>query len=496
MQEDNERALGSGNDGDDDFELPDPKKVNKAERERRKVERRLERRKRRSEGEHKTVLTEVCARHPNDVHRQLETYLRKAPQPALIGDRREVGRETRTEFGNTLKRALNDLRKRRAPIRNLNEFGQKQAICVIEGWMEQGLSPKTIRCWISHLRKFVTLMGKPHEIPDGKLWQEILSRAGICIPKVSQVRTVPKSFTSMGVDPLAKAEDVAKRCAWCALYILLALAFGLRLKECVELNPFESDLGNTLHLMFGTKAGRPRHVDLSIDPTVRALQQKVLSQAKALALKNRKRKLRIPGYAIARMINRSYYIFRKCGITLKDDGVVFHGLRHEYALQDFLERSGLPAPVLAEVPPRIYEQHRAAVDEAESGTASQLGHGRSRIYAAYGGRVRALGKDCLRRQREYLALIQGSLEIAEAAAAQGVGECWIVGSAADGLPLAPSEPIGFAVQFGPDQVPTDLPRRRLALEKALATLGRPFSLSVRLERPPEGLEVIFPGQKL
>lgn len=477
--------------GSDDFELPNARLVNKTERERRKVERRLERRKRRSEGEHKPVVAEVCARHPNDVFSQLKSYLRKAPQPALTGLKRDVGRETRTEFGNTLRRALNDLRKRRAPIRNLNEFGRKQALCVIKGWADQGLSPKTIRCWISHLRKFVTLMGKPHEIPDGKLWQDILSSAGISIAKVSQVRTVPKSFTSMGIDPIAKAAEVAKYCAWCAMYMLLALAFGLRLKECVELNPFESDLGNTLHLMHGTKGRRPRHVDLSTDPIFRAFQLDVLAKAKELALRNRKSKLRIPEYEIARMINRSYYIFRKCGITAKDEGVVFHGLRHEYALQDFQERSGLPAPVLAQVPPRIYEEQRAVVDDAESGTARQLGHGRGRIYGAYGGRGRALGKDCLQRQRDYLVMIQGSLEVAEAVAAQGVTECWIVGLAADGLPLAPLEPIGFAVQFGPDPVPADLPARRSALEKALATLGRPFSLSVRLERPPEGLEVIF-----
>jgi hypothetical protein len=366
---------------------------------------------------------------------------------------------------------------------------------VTKSWVARGLSVKTIRCWISHLRKFVTLAGKPDEIPDGKRWEEILAEAGIQLPKLSQVRKVPKTFTSVGVDPVAKAKEVAQYCGWCALYILLALAFGLRLKECVECNPFESDLGITLHLMFGTKARRPRHVDLSTDPVRRAFQERVLAQAKEMALKNPRRKLRIRGYSIDRMISRAYYIFRKCGITLRDDGVVFHGLRHEYALQDYHERGGLPAPVLAIVPPRIYEQHLESVLEAKRGTMSQVGHSRDSVFASYGGSVKAFAKDCVARQREYLRLIQGSLDIAEAVAEQGVNECWLVGSAANGLPLGPLEPIGFAVQFVADQVPADLPARRSALEKAMATLGRPYTLSVRLERPPEGLEVIFPSRK-
>ena len=493
MREENPQPPRQGE--GDDFELPDHRLVNKSERERRKAERRQERSKRRSEGEHKTILAQVCSLHRDDPFRQLGLYLRKTPQPALTGTTREVGHDTRTEFGNTLKLVLNELLALRRPIRNLNEFGRKQALALIRRWVDAGLSGKTIRCRISHLRKFVTLAGRPGEIPDGKRWKEILEEAGIQIPELSQVRKVPKTFTAAGVDPVAKAKEVAQFCEWCALYILLALAFGMRLKECVELNPFESDLGITLHLMFGTKARLPRHVDFSTDPVRRAFQEDVLARAKEMALKNPRRKLRIRGYSIDRMISRAYYIFRKGAITMRDGGIVFHGLRHEYALQDYQERRGLPAPVLAIVPPRIYEQHRESVQQATRGTMKQVGHSREPVFASYGGSVRSFNSDCVGRQREYLAMIQGSVDIAQAVAAQGVDTCWLVGSAAEGLPLGPLEPIGFAVQFGADYVPPDLAARRAALSEALATLGRPFVLSVRLERPPEGLEVIFPSRK-
>jgi hypothetical protein len=112
MQEENPQSARQGE--GDDFELPDHRLVNKSERERRKAERRQERSKRRSEGEHKTILAQVCALHRNDPFRQLGLYLRKAQQPALTGTRREAGHDTRTEYGNTLKRVL-------------NEFGRKQA---------------------------------------------------------------------------------------------------------------------------------------------------------------------------------------------------------------------------------------------------------------------------------------------------------------------------------------------------------------------------------
>jgi len=76
--------------------------------------------------------------------------------------------------------------------------------------------------------------------------------------------------------------------------------------------------------------------------------------------------------------------------------------------------------------------------------------------------------------------------------AAGVSECWIVGKAAEGLPLQPGEAIGFAVSFS-DGLPSDLADKRSMLQVALSTFGYPFSLSVRLERPEEGLEVLFPS---
>jgi len=82
--------------------------------------------------------------------------------------------------------------------------------------------------------------------------------------------------------------------------------------------------------------------------------------------------------------------------------------------------------------------------------------------------------------------------LAQAVRAAGVAECWIVGRAAEGLLLQPSEAIGFAVSFA-GGVPSDLADKRSLLESALATFGYPFALSVRLERPEEGLEVIFPS---
>lgn len=86
---------------------------------------------------------------------------------------------------------------------------------------------KTIRCWISHLRKF-TLAGKPDEIPDGKRWEEILAEAGIQLPMLSQVRKVPKTFTSVGVDPVAKAKVSVPRSAPSSNLELSRRAVGAR----------------------------------------------------------------------------------------------------------------------------------------------------------------------------------------------------------------------------------------------------------------------------
>lgn len=67
----------------------------------------------------------------------------------------------------------------------------------------------------------------------------------------------------------------------------LQIAFGLRLNESMQFEPFQCDAGTKILVIRGTKGGRPRTVDLDPDAAIAAWQRDILNRAAEIARQQR-----------------------------------------------------------------------------------------------------------------------------------------------------------------------------------------------------------------
>ena len=189
-----------------------------------------------------------------------------------------------------------------------------------------------------------------------------------------------KSWVGQGIDVAAKIAEVAAESKVVAIQLELCLAFGLRVLEAISLRPAVASegefMGAAVHVRDGTKGGRSRLV-----PIENEVQQDVLARAKALSDK-KSGFLGNRGGDDEQRRKHFYYVLKKCGITLAQDGITAHGLRHQYMQESFKRLLGIEAPVRG--------GDLSQVDPDELQVASQklmerAGHSRVSIGSAYYG---------------------------------------------------------------------------------------------------------------
>ncbi len=152
---------------------------------------------------------------------------------------------------------------------------------------------------------------------------------------------------------------------------------SLRRTEAIMLKPKIADEGETLHVRWGTKGGRPRLV-----PIVSEYQRAVLDKAKSMC-DDKKGVVCRPGKTLEQAINRFKYIMSSCGITKKLEGVVAHGLRHGYVHRRYEERTGgAKLPIKGGTPGQIDNQLEKV---AKMKIMEEVGHSRESVTTAYGG---------------------------------------------------------------------------------------------------------------
>ncbi|ABD72171.1 hypothetical protein Rfer_4486 (plasmid) [Rhodoferax ferrireducens T118] len=164
--------------------------------------------------------------------------------------------------------------------------------------------------------------------------------------------------------------------------------YGLRLKESLRLEPHLADGIDRLLITKGAKTGRPRQLmfDVFEDENFR----RVLDELKAevppechLAWTNR---------TLKQAKDRMYYLARQLG--LKKNGslkVTFHGLRHDFAIDQLEELTGQTAPVRG----GIVINYRA-LSAARLKVTQALGHNRLKVTGAYYGSFLSLEREQMR----------------------------------------------------------------------------------------------------
>ena len=284
---------------------------------------------------------------------------RKVVSHATIADR--------AEFYSRMIRELHELGY---PLTDVRHLKPKHVAALMRRWEAAGLSASTLQKRFSHLALLCGWMGKRSMLRHGSTYLAEPARY-----RREYAADHDHSWTAAGVDPLEKIAEIAGDDPAVARVLRLQHAFGLRLQEASLLNPARDRVGEqSLRVVAGTKGGRPRTV-----PIETAAQRAVLAEAERHAQAT-KRSMIPPEYDLKQWLKHCYHVLARHGITRKD-GLVSHGLRHQYANDGYEQQTGEPAPVRGGG--RV---ERADDARARRAVTARLGHARPAITTAYCGR--------------------------------------------------------------------------------------------------------------
>ena len=215
---------------------------------------------------------------------------------------------------------------------------------------EGGLSERTVKNNMSHLRWLAKAIGKKGLLPK--------KNAPLGIPERDYVPTESKA-RHLSLECLDRISDPYVRVA-----LPVQEEIGLRREEVLKAVWERADKGHYLDLEGSwCKNGRPRRV-----PLTRASQRAAVDAAKALARTTPKGSLILDTYKAAKQ--RYDNVTQAAGLRK------LHGLRHAYAQRRFEILAGFPCP-LAGGPSRstMTPAQKEADKKAREQVAHELGHG-------------------------------------------------------------------------------------------------------------------------
>lgn len=310
---------------------------------------------------------------PKRLNNQIEIVLQQHKDKAAHKDKK-VGQGTQDKRRAVIKGFFADLIRMRNPrysIKSIYNLKQKHLKAVFSYLEKQGQSPSTIQNKISIMRTFCVWLGKPGMVGDSLKYVE--DRSSVRRTTVVQE---DKSWEGNGIDVMGLIQNVTDKDESVGMWLELCLGFGLRVREAIKFRPSIDGEYGMISVLEGTKGNRPRVV-----PIENQVQRKLLERAKALA-DGKTGMLGTRGKTYEQKRRRFYTIMESVGITLKDEGVTAHGLRHQYMQESFKRLTGVDAPVkggdINSIPAN--EFHVATLKLVE-----RAGHTRPTIGASYYG---------------------------------------------------------------------------------------------------------------
>jgi integrase len=290
--------------------------------------------------------------------------------------------ETQAKRAEVIHAGFWTLAKQGCRLKSPRQFKERHMHKLVEHWEAKGI--KDIQTRISAFRTFGNIwIEKPSMI---KCSAKYATKAESV--KRKYVTNTDKTWSGNGAEAVTLIKKVTERDARVGIMLELGVAFGLRVKEALLLQPHKDDHGDRVHIRKGSKGGRQRYIDLEEPGVLRDYQRSVLEQAKAII--ERAGTSMIPdGSSFVSYRNHVYYVLHSEGIGRARNGVSFHGLRHEYAVAYYEKQTGVTSPVKGgtEQPDPIVEQ------EAREALAKNLGHSRASILGCYiGSRHRPMPK--------------------------------------------------------------------------------------------------------
>jgi integrase len=243
------------------------------------------------------------------------------------------------------------------------------------------LGPSSLQKYHTHLRTFTAWIGKPNLVKPLSAYFD-----DAAMFKRNYVATQSKALRAQGVDVDVVITEIEARDARAAAAARLMAAFGLRFKEAVMCRPHADvvtaaqagkpagDTGMYLHVHRGTKGGRRRYVPIDTPP-----RQRAIDYACRIA-KDENESVSDPHLELTQALRHLRYVMECCGMTKADLKVTPHGLRHQYAADEYQRATGVLPPVEGGAAPDKVVDTAARLD-----VAIKLGHGRPGISNAYVG---------------------------------------------------------------------------------------------------------------
>lgn len=309
-------------------------------------------------------------RIPRHCAHQLEMVLKEHCDKAARKEKR-VGSGTQEKREGVIKGFFSDLFLLKYKIESIYNLKEKHLVAVFNFLESQGQSPATIQNKISVMRVFCGWIGKNGMVRDSTCY--VKDKTSV---RRSMVAHEDKSWIGNGINVLAKLPEIAEKDTVVAMWLELCWAFGLRVKESVMLKPAMAHEGEFIWVREGTKGGRPRVV-----PIENEVQREILERAKLIG-DGKTGLLGGRGKTLKQKLRRVYTVMEALGITLKDEGITAHGLRHEYMQQSFKMALGIEPPVRGGDLNQV-DNNRMQV--ASQKLMERAGHSRVSIGAAYYG---------------------------------------------------------------------------------------------------------------
>lgn len=271
--------------------------------------------------------------------------------------------------------------KQHKNIKTLGQIKPRHLPRMFELWTEKGISKRAQINYFNVVRWFWRICGI--EIDPIRNYEK--EKGEFTINRNAET---DKSWRGNGVDFKEIYKQIHEIDPIAARLLLPMKQYGLRVKECLRLEPHLADGIDRLLITKGTKTGRPRQLvfsDFDDDSEFRLvldqLKQEVPEKAhlawRHLSLKQAKSKMQ--------------YIARKVGLTRKQLGVTYHGLRHDFAIDKLEELTGQTAPVRG----GIVINYRA-LSAARLKVTQALGHNRLKVTGAYYGSFLSLEREQMR----------------------------------------------------------------------------------------------------
>jgi integrase len=282
-----------------------------------------------------------------------------------------VGYSTIAQRTNFYYRFFTDLVDMGYRLTDVRGLKRKHIIAWAQNLEAKDRSSSTLQKYVSMIKTFTKFIGKPDLIGDPR--DLLIDPANF---ERQYVSNVDKSDEGKAISWTTLSQLVAQHDTRLAAQYAMMKPFGLRFEEASKIKPFIADRGDTLHVVEGTKGGRPR--DLPIDTPEK---RQVLDYLKTLAVSPNGST--IPKHLrYSQWQQRAYYINRKVGFTKSLAGYTPHGLRHGFANNRYQVLTGTESPVRGG---QRQSNDLATEHQARLQLSRELGHSREQITAAYIG---------------------------------------------------------------------------------------------------------------